>query len=232
MKPIVCIQGVAPIQNVITEVESWAGRDIEVEEVAGFPVDRGGAVWVGGTVPKLQVSAAGTSPSVVGHELLHLLLRVHGYPDRFEPSNFVLGRLDNFLQHKVIYDKYLTMGLPPTEFIRHDSQREVQETCAKFAAGKMDVSTVPGKLHVMLNSMLGFSEFNGLDETAKKALRGQLGWMPGNFWSGLDEVYSRARKGPKDYVKAMKQLVRLFGGDSQISPVFLQVAPSKAWPWA
>lgn len=231
MRTIPCIQGLTPIEAVIAEVEAWADQSISVEEVSGFPADRGEAIWEGGRIPKLRISDAGTSPAVVGHEVLHLLLRVYGYPDRFEPKHPIISRLDNFLQHKVIFEKYLAMGLLPSMFIRKDGQQAVQRTCAEFAAGNIDATSDSGRLYVKLNSLLGLSEFNGLDEAAKQALRVQLGWLPNTYWTDLETVYKRAKKGPKDYIKAMKQLVRLVGGGIQISPVFLTIGQSKKWPW-
>lgn len=211
-----------PLENFCKRIEGKAKKEIEVIYEQSWPIDKGQSCWKDGGKPCIIISEKGTTLEVVGHELLHLELRIKGYPDKFSYTFPWVGRLDNLLQHYVIFSQYVNMKLDPKKFVNAEAKSNMRQILDDFLLGKINLTNKIEKLRIGCYSFMAISEFYGYDEKEKQVLKNKITWQKKDFWDKWNSIVKMAKKDGKKYVCAFREACNLIEINDIIEPIYIK----------
>ena len=196
-----------------------------------FPVDKGEAFWTTPDGPCIRISANHTTIAVIGHELLHLLLRVYGFANDFTGTERTINNVTNLLQHHLIYPKYCALGLPEKEFINQTDRNKI----IKFSKDlvRLGLQGQQDRRRLIGNCLVAASDFYFVPQDTRKSLVALIEASVHDVFNTAVGIYVQAALGPRDYVRASKAFMRLLGKDDNFMPGYvLGTAAPKPWPWS
>jgi hypothetical protein len=208
------------LQTIIDSIESKSQKPIQIREIPGGP-DVGMCQWMN-TIPTILLSRETTCEEVIAHEILHLELRIHGFPDHFTPEDPFVGKIENFLQHHVIYPKYLKMGYSSSLFFGLGEKGEMKSFIDELERGGFDLEKDKELLYVKFHASFVFSDFHGLDDQEKSLVQGMISPFTGSkFRRNVTRIAKNATIGPQQFSEAVKNLSKLFGAGFVPQPVYI-----------
>lgn len=167
------------LKSIIEKIEKISGNKVVIKNIDGFNI--GQSKWED-KVPVIFLSDIDCE-EIIAHEILHLYLRVIGFPNRLVPHfppnytpdiklELLLEHYDNFLQHYIIFHKFCAMGYYRNKFIR---PRNLDTFYEDVISGIFSNKEPCKKQHLIYHFFAINSEFhcylkNRVDEVNKKVI--------------------------------------------------------------
>lgn len=204
---------------VFREVEAFAGFPVDVRLDQRLAADEGRSFWDDDLKPYIAVSERVRAEGVIAHEVLHLQLRVRGYPNRFVPRVEFIMSVDNFLQHWAIWEGYLDLGFPRDAFINTSAKQNHRRFVKDLLAGQeQGLERQP----LVMNAARALAPFYPSKENERLKVRRCVKEAGGG--QALETVMAAVKKtasGPKEFVQAVQAVTKALELPD-VQPVFVK----------